>query len=230
MRLRAWFAAALLLGLAPTVSADYAVLRNGARLHVYSYEQLGPTTRLRIDGGTVDMPAEQIVRFEPEEVFPERQAPGQDAPLTVPYSELIRAAAKKYSLDVALLASVIREESNFDPRAVSIKNAQGLMQLMPGTASRLAVRNPFDPSQNIEAGAKYLRELLDRYEGNVSLALAAYNAGPERVTRYSGVPPFRETRKYIQRVTAHAGKTGSTGQSNPIPGPVRNSSAVRPQQ
>jgi len=186
--------------------ADYAVLRNGGRLHVYSYEQLGQTTRLRVDGGTVDMPAEQIVRFEPEEVFSPREQLKSEMDLSVPYAELIREAAKKYSLDVALLANVIRAESNFDARAVSIKNAQGLMQLMPQTSTHLAVRNPFDPAQNIEAGARYLRQLLDRYNVNVSLALAAYNAGPDRVTQYNGVPPFRETRNYIRRVTANAAK------------------------
>lgn len=205
--------AVVLLTFAPAALADYAVLRNGERLHVYGYEQLGPTTRLRVAGGTVDMPTDEIVRFEPEEIFAARPDAAADAPLSVPFAELIRQAAKKYSLDVALLASVIRAESNFDARAVSTKNAQGLMQLMPGTSSRLAVRNPFDPAQNIEAGAKYLRELLDRYKGNVSLALAAYNAGPDRVTQYNGVPPFRETRNYIQRVTSHAAKTGTAAQA-----------------
>lgn len=204
MKWRALIAAAGLCAIAPAAFADYAVLRNGSRLHVYGYEQLGPTTRLRVAGGTVDMPADEIVRFEPEDIFPERPSAAPETPLSVPFAELIRQAARKYSLDVALLASVIRAESNFDSRAVSRKNAQGLMQLMPGTSSRLAVRNPFDPAQNIEAGAKYLRELLDRYKGNVSLALAAYNAGPDRVTQYNGVPPFRETRNYIQRVTSHA--------------------------
>lgn len=195
--------------IAPAVRADYAVLRNGQRLHVYGYEQLGPTTRLRVAGGTVDMPADEIVRFEPEEIFAPRPEPEQSANLSVPYAELIRQAAKKYSLDVALLASVIKAESNFDARAISRKNAQGLMQLMPSTSSHLAVRNPFDPAQNIEAGARYLRELLDRYKGNVSLALAAYNAGPDRVTQYNGVPPFRETLNYIQRVTTHAAKNAA---------------------
>lgn len=203
MKLRVLAAVAAACSIAPAVFADYAVLRNGSRLHVYGYEQLGPTTRLRIAGGTVDMPADEILRFEPEDIFPERLGAAPETEISVPFAELIRQAAKKYSLDVTLLASVIRAESNFDARAVSTKNAQGLMQLMPGTSSRLAVRNPFDPAQNIEAGAKYLRELLDRYKGNVSLALAAYNAGPERVTQYNGIPPFRETRNYIQRVTSH---------------------------
>jgi hypothetical protein len=194
---------------APAARADYAVLRNGQRLHVYGYEQLGPTTRLRVAGGTVDMPADEIVRFDPEEIFAPRPEPEQSVNLSVPYAELIRQAAKKYSLDAALLASVIKAESNFDARAISRKNAQGLMQLMPSTSSKLAVRNPFDPAQNIEAGARYLRELLVRYKGNVSLALAAYNAGPDRVTQYNGVPPFRETRNYIQRVTTSAAKNAA---------------------
>ena len=207
MRLMCIFAAAA--AFAPAARGDYAVLRNGQRLHVYGYEQLGPTTRLRVAGGTVDMPADEIVRFEPEEIFAPKPEPEQGASLSVPYAELIRQAAKKYSLDAALLASVIKAESNFNARAISRKNAQGLMQLMPSTSTHLAVRNPFDPAQNIEAGARYLRELLDRYKGNVSLALAAYNAGPDRVTQYNGVPPFRETLNYIQRVTTHAVKNAA---------------------
>ena len=95
----------------------------------------------------------------------------------------------------------MRAESNFNPPAVSNKNAQGFMQLMPSTATMLSVRNTFDPAQSIEAGAHYLRQLLDRFQGNVALALAAYNAGPQRVTQYNGVPPYRETQNYIKRVT-----------------------------
>ena len=203
------FAAAL----APAAHADYAVLRNGARLHIYSYEQVGPTYRLRIAGGTVDMPAGEILRIEPEEFFslpPQPPAPE----LSVPYAELIRKAARKYALDAALLASVIRAESNFDARAISRKNAQGLMQLLPSTAANLAVRNPFDPAQSIDAGARYLRQLLDRYAGNVELALAAYNAGPDRVTQYNGVPPFPETRNYVKKVTSQAAKDKQKASAN----------------
>ncbi len=186
---------------APGARADYAVMATGERLQITGFEKMGATVRLHVTGGTVDVPTEQITRFEPEEVY-EAVAPAQkSARLTVPYSDLIVRAAKRYGLDERLLAGVIKAESNFDPRAVSAKNAQGLMQLLPSTASHLAVRNTFDPAQSIEAGARYLKQLLDRFSGNVALALAAYNAGPQRVEQYNGVPPYRETQNYVKRIT-----------------------------
>ena len=186
---------------APAARADYAVLTSGQRLHITGYETLGATVRLTIAGGSVEIPASELERVEPEEVFvaPPVAAPQQ---LATPYAGEIAAAALRYGVDARLVTAVIAAESNFDPRAVSAKLACGLMQLRPETAARYGVANVFDPRQNIEAGTRYLKELLDRYEQNLSLALAAYNAGPDRVGQYGGVPPFPETLNYVRRVTA----------------------------
>lgn len=116
------------------------------------------------------------------------------------YSEIINRAAEKYNLPAALLRAVIKAESNFNPLACSSAGAMGLMQLMPSTARALGVDNPWDPEENIEGGSRYLRQLLDQYANNLPLALAAYNAGPGQVKKYGGIPPFTETRNYIQRI------------------------------
>ena len=117
-----------------------------------------------------------------------------------PYRDLIRAAATRHALAPELIESVILVESNFEARAVSRKGARGLMQLMPATAARLGVRNAFDVRQNVEGGVRHLRYLVDLYGGNLALALAAYNAGVDAVGRYGGIPPYAETRAYVQRV------------------------------
>jgi soluble lytic murein transglycosylase-like protein len=118
------------------------------------------------------------------------------------YAAPIAAAAKRNELDPALLSAVVGQESGFQPRAVSSTGAMGLMQLMPETARELGVRNPFDPAQNIDGGAKYLRGLIDRYHGRLDLALAAYNAGPGAVDRFGAVPPYPETQAYVKNILA----------------------------
>ena len=141
-----------------------------------------------------------------------RSALGRSVSTTEPFSgtayrDLIKLAADRYALPFTLIEAVIRVESNFDPRAVSSKGARGLMQLMPGTALLLGVDDAFDVAQNIDGGVRHLRALVDRYAGNLVVALAAYNAGAEAVTRHGGIPPFAETRAYIDRVLRLAGHT-----------------------
>jgi soluble lytic murein transglycosylase-like protein len=116
------------------------------------------------------------------------------------YNRIIESASKKYKLDQKLIHAVIYVESAYQPNALSPKGAQGLMQLMPGTAKRYGVSDAFDPDQNISGGTQYLRDLLDRYDGNRTLALAAYNAGENAVSKYNGVPPYEETINYIEKV------------------------------
>ena len=202
--------AALLLSFAvlaaPSLRAEYVVLRSGQRLRVTGYQLLGDKYRLQIAGGSVEVAAEDVVAIEPEDVF----TPVPAKPIVKPpFRELVEAAAARYSVDADLITSVIAVESNFDPRALSRKNARGLMQLLPETAARLGVQNIYDPQENIDAGTRYLRELLQKYNNDLVLTLAAYNAGPERVQQYGRVPPFPETLSYVRRVKRSYDKSKS---------------------
>ncbi len=119
------------------------------------------------------------------------------------YVSIIEQASNMYNVNPSLIKAVIKAESAFDPKAVSHKGAQGLMQLMPATADLMLVSDPFDPTDNIFGGTKYLRGLLDRFDQNMELAVAAYNAGPEAVARNNGIPPYRETRAFVRRVVTY---------------------------
>jgi soluble lytic murein transglycosylase-like protein len=134
----------------------------------------------------------------------QKQQAGASEPSMIEKS--ITKAAAKYGLPPGLIKAVIRAESNFDANAVSTAGAQGLMQLMPATAEELGVQNSFDIDQNVDGGSRYLREMLDRFNGDVKLALAAYNAGPGTVEKYDGDVPYRETRNYVKRVMRFSSK------------------------
>jgi soluble lytic murein transglycosylase-like protein len=149
-----------------------------------------------------DAPSDQ----KPEQVIREKRQKSLEKTSTVSgrdYSAYVHKAAAKYDLEPELIKAVIKTESNGNHRAVSRKGAMGLMQLMPSTANDLNVSNPFNPEENIEGGAKYLKQLIERFDGNLTLALAAYNSGPKTVERYGAVPPIQETRQYVQKVYTH---------------------------
>lgn len=134
------------------------------------------------------------------------------SPKMTQYMPNIKSAAQKYNLPAELIAGVIWQESRANPKAVSPCGAMGLMQLMPATAAHLGVQNPFDAAQNIEGGSKYIRQMLDRFNGNVNLAVAAYNAGPGNVEKYNRtVPPFKETQEYVPRVLGYASNFKASG-------------------
>jgi soluble lytic murein transglycosylase-like protein len=194
----------------PASAAELAVLRNGSTIRCQGRQNLGTEVRLYIadaPGSYVDVAAEDIARFENDDRIPPRveisaASPGQSTPMPTTLDEIIQDASRRNNLDRELIRSVIRTESNFRVDAVSPKGARGLMQLMPETAEQLGIVDVFDPSENVEGGARYLRQLLDRFGGDLTRALAAYNAGPARVEQYNGVPPFAETRMYVSRITA----------------------------
>jgi soluble lytic murein transglycosylase-like protein len=223
------FALAVLLasGSVTASGADLAVLRNGNSIRHERREIVGAVTRLYLSdssSGYIEIPTDQIERFErdtaPAPVKSQPSAASSVKPLSAAaavkpllapapmataltrqgLNQVVSGAGERHQIDPDFINSVIRAESGFHQNAVSKKGAQGLMQLMPGTASQLGVANPFDPHANVEGGTKYLRELLEKYNYDVPKALAAYNAGPKRVDQYRGVPPYYETQSYIARI------------------------------
>ena len=209
-----WAAAITLLAMTtlPCPAADSAVLRNGFSIRHERRQVIGTITRLYVDGDEssfVDVPTAEIDHFEAVPVKAAKDEPASQLHLQASaknvghprdLNEVVKAASGTYRLDPDLVNSVIRAESGFNVRAVSPKGALGLMQLMPQTASQLGVQNAFDPQANVEGGTRYLRELLERYDFDLIKALAAYNAGPQRVEQYGGVPPYYETKAYVARI------------------------------
>jgi soluble lytic murein transglycosylase-like protein len=194
-------------------AGEYALLSNGARLKIDRHEADGAKVRLYHGTGFVELDAAGVRLYEIEEPVPAPPATAVDnvvdiaaalpepaaAPVALSPLELADAAADRYGLPRALIRSVMAAESGFQVEALSPKGAIGLMQLMPGTALTLGV-DAYDPAQNVDAGARYLRDLLEKYQGGLRHALAAYNAGPGAVDKYNGVPPYRETIDYIVRI------------------------------
>ncbi len=183
-------------------AAYLAQLENGFSIRHHHRQVLDSTTRLFLTAGSdsfVDVPTSSIVGLEKLPAIPQ---PEDEAAATPGGSldQVVEAASDRHRIDPDLIRSVIHAESGYNSRAVSRKGAQGLMQLMPDTATRLGVKDAFNPEHNVDGGTRYLRDLLLHYNGDLVRALAAYNAGPERVARYKGVPPYRETRAYVARV------------------------------
>jgi hypothetical protein len=210
------FALGLLLLALPALGTDLAILHNGFSIRHERRETVGSVTRLYLGTGKdyVDIATNQIERFEKDQspsvapaVAPAVVPSVATTPTARPQAlkpqelkEVINTISDQHHLDPDFINSVIHAESGFNQHAVSPKGAQGLMQLMPGTASKLGVSNAFDPRANVEGGTRYLSELLERYNFDVIKALAAYNAGPHRVQQYGGVPPYYETRTYVARI------------------------------
>jgi soluble lytic murein transglycosylase-like protein len=197
----------ILLWAAGCASAgESVVLANGSRLRAERHEAVDDKVRLYLGSGYIELEASQIQAFEIDEApAPATPADGSPAPAIAAAPpaltplELADAAADKYGLPRKLVRSLIAAESAFQTNALSPKGAIGLMQLMPGTAQQLGA-NPYNPAENVDAGTRYLRELLEKYEGGLWRALAAYNAGPAAVEKYKGIPPYRETINYVNRI------------------------------
>jgi soluble lytic murein transglycosylase-like protein len=185
------------------VCADVMVLESGKTMKIRAYEVQGASIHVTInDRSEMVIPVEWVreIRIVPDEPEPQLAAEDIEAIRQFAYSDLILSLSKKHELDWKLVAAVMAVESNFNPRAVSPKGAQGLMQLMPATARLYSVANPYDPIQNVEAGIRHLKMLVTRYAGKLELALAAYNSGEMAVDRYGGIPPYTETKAYVRKV------------------------------
>lgn len=213
--------AAVLFAVATEAAAGIVVFTNGRTMKVSGYQAKDDQIELTLQsGGTMMVALSRVQNVLDDEVVPEKvveevrevgQFPtrvwGYDSrrpPLFASrYDALIVEAAKKFDVDAALVSAVIKAESDYNPRVVSHKGARGLMQLMPATAARFGVKDSFDPSANIHGGTRYLRWLLDKFEGNADLAVAAYNAGEGNIKKYNGIPPFRETINYVKKISRH---------------------------
>ncbi|HEY6141488.1 MAG TPA: lytic transglycosylase domain-containing protein [Thermoanaerobaculia bacterium] len=225
----------MLLFAALPASASIALFSDGRTMKIDSYKVLSENDiELKLkSGGAMTIPLVRIDRIVDDEVappaviaevkkiveeeggiFPKRswRYDEKRGPIfRSKYDKLIVEAAKKFDVDAALVSAVIKAESDFNPREYSNKGAQGLMQLMPGTAVRFGVTNAWDPAANVYGGVRYLRWLLQTFDGNADLAVAAYNAGEGNVWKYNGVPPFRETINYVNKIARHIRQRAAGG-------------------
>ena len=212
-------------------ATDLVLFEDGRGIRVNGVEIADGLARLTLaDGGELGVPASSIMAIE-RAIDPDDPQPADDPARATAaaaiandlrpneqwrkaagkYADVIAEAADRHVLDRALLAAVAKVESNFNPYAISPKGACGLLQLMPGTVKRFGVKNVFDVAQNVDAGARYLKWLIDRFEGRVDLALAGYNAGEGAVARHGGIPPYAETEWYVLKVLDRATKTAQPG-------------------
>lgn len=216
-------AACVLIGVGSSLaSAEIVFMTSGGTVSVRTHTNIGESVVLTLrSGGEVTVAKNLIVKIEADEVphpepAPLPQEPAESAPAQpavergsllrdTAYVGLITAAAEAHGVDPILVQALIQVESNYKPRARSSKGAMGLMQLMPSTAREYKVRNAYDPKANINAGVQKLKSLLEKWEGNIALALASYNAGEGAVVKFNGVPPYRETQNYVARILSIAG-------------------------
>jgi membrane-bound lytic murein transglycosylase B len=203
-------------------SAEIVFMTSGSTVSVKGHNKMGNSTVLILrSGGEVTLDSTLIEKIVPDEV-PHPEPARAQAPEPVPaavqptaergallrdttYAGLITAAAEAHGVDPILVQALIQVESNYQPRAKSSKGAMGLMQLMPATAREYKVRNAYDPKANINAGVKKLKGLIEKFSGDLSLALASYNAGEGAVSRFNGIPPYRETQNYVSKILSIAG-------------------------
>lgn len=199
---------------AEPAQAELAFFAGGNTMSIKAHHMDGDSLVLSLrSGGEIICDPTTVVRFAPDEVlYPEAQAdvpallPQVNVlPEAVPYGAIIDSVSARHGVPARLVRALIKVESDFQERARSPQGAMGLMQLMPGTAKRFAVADPYNPRQNIEGGIKYLKQLLDRFP-TTALALAAYNAGEAAVDRFRGIPPYAETHNYVRRILRIAGQ------------------------
>ncbi len=142
----------------------------------------------------------EIINSDENEDISNDKADEPRISIPIPYHQIITRKSDKYRIEPSLIRAIIKVESNWDSKAVSRKGAMGLMQLMPSTAKDMKVKNPFDPEENIDGGTRYLRYLLNKFNGDITLAIAAYNAGPTKVMKFRGIPPIKETKQYVKKI------------------------------